>query len=58
MRRLATDKYEATRDESNVSIPGIALLTQTETIEAVAILVIALGLAGLAILILFSKKKI
>jgi LPXTG-motif cell wall-anchored protein len=30
----------------------------SETVDAIAILAIAIGLAGLAILILFSKKKI
>jgi len=34
------------------------LLTSTETLEAFAILAIAIGLAGIAILILFSRKKI
>lgn len=34
------------------------LLTGTDTLEAIAILVIAIGLAGAAILILFAKKKI
>ncbi len=28
------------------------------TLDAIAILIVAIGLAGLAILILFSKKKI
>jgi len=35
-----------------------ALVTGSETVDAIAILAIAIGLAGLAILILFSKKKI
>lgn len=30
----------------------------SDTLAAIAILVVAIGLAGLAILILFSKKKI
>ena len=34
------------------------LLTGDETLEALAILAVAIGLAGLAILILFSRKKI
>jgi len=33
-------------------------MTGSETIQALAILVLAIGLAGLAILILFGKKKI
>jgi LPXTG-motif cell wall-anchored protein len=33
-------------------------MTGSETVDAIAILAIAIGLAGLAILILFSKKKI
>ncbi len=34
------------------------LLTGNETVEAFAILAIAIGVAGVAILILFSRKKI
>jgi LPXTG-motif cell wall-anchored protein len=34
------------------------LQTGPDTLTAVAILVIAIGIAGLALLILFSKKKI
>ena len=34
------------------------LQTGTDILTAVAILVIAIGVAGIAILILFSKKKI
>ena len=34
------------------------LITGNETIEALAILAIAIGLAGVAILVLFSRKKI
>jgi len=34
------------------------LLTGDETLQAFAILAIAVGLAGIAILILFSRKKI
>ena len=34
------------------------LITDAETVEAFAILAVALGLAGLAILILFAKRKI
>jgi len=34
------------------------LLTGDETLQALAILAIAVGIAGIAILILFSRKKI
>jgi hypothetical protein len=37
---------------------GQPLLTDTETLQAIGILVASIGLAGLAILILFAKKKI
>ena len=33
-------------------------MTGDETLQALAILAIAIGLAGIAILILFSRKKI
>jgi LPXTG-motif cell wall-anchored protein len=33
-------------------------MTGAETLQALAILAIAIGLAGIAILILFAKKKI
>ena len=36
----------------------ISLAAGSDTFTAIAILVVAIGLAGLAILILFSKKKI
>jgi len=35
-----------------------ALSTGSDSLAAVAILIVAIGLAGLAILILFAKKKI
>jgi len=35
-----------------------ALQTSGNSLDAIAILIVAIGLAGLAILILFSKKKI
>lgn len=41
-----------------MSIPAVPLLSGSETIEVFAILAIAIGLAGVAILILFAKKKI
>ncbi|MGD0478122.1 MAG: hypothetical protein ABSB29_08150 [Nitrososphaerales archaeon] len=34
------------------------LQTSSDSLEAIAILIVAIGLAGLAILILFAKKKI
>jgi len=33
-------------------------MTGTDMLEAVSLVVVAIGLAGLAILILFAKKKI
>ena len=41
-----------------LSLPVVALMTGAETLQALAILAIAIGLAGIAILILFAKKKI
>jgi len=35
-----------------------ALQTGSDSLQAIAILVVAIGIAGLAILILFAKKKI
>jgi hypothetical protein len=34
------------------------LSTNSDSLQAIAILIVAIGLAGLAILILFAKKKI
>ena len=34
------------------------LSTSSDSLQAIAILIVAIGLAGLAILILFAKKKI
>jgi len=34
------------------------LSTSSDSLQALAILIVAIGLAGLAILILFAKKKI
>jgi hypothetical protein len=44
-------------------LPGLdfllpVLATSSDSLQAVAILIVAIGLAGLAILILFAKKKI
>jgi LPXTG-motif cell wall-anchored protein len=33
-------------------------MTGTETVQALAVLALAIGIAGIAILILFSRKKI
>ena len=38
--------------------PSSVLLSGLGTVDAIAILVIAIGLAGVAILLLFSRKKI
>ena len=38
--------------------PGTTLLAGLNTVDALAILIIAIGLAGVAILLLFSRKKI
>ncbi len=44
-------------------LPGLHFLLQAlqasgDSLDAIAILIVAIGLAGLAILILFAKKKI
>jgi hypothetical protein len=36
----------------------LPLLTDTETLQALAILAVAIGIAGVAVLILFAKDKI
>ncbi len=41
-----------------MQIPPPALQTSGDMLQAIAILVVAIGIAGIAILILFSKKKI
>lgn len=41
-----------------MGLAPIYLLTGTETIEVFAILALALGFAGAALLILFAKKKV
>ncbi len=41
-----------------VSFSPVLLASGSDTLTAIAILVVALGFVGLAILILFSKKKI
>jgi hypothetical protein len=56
---LRTDKYELRRTARSL-FPHLPVLQAggSDTLTAIAILVIALGFAGLAILILFSKRKI
>ncbi len=52
------DKYEVQWREGKL-LPHLPVLQAgSDTLTAIAILVIALGFVGLAILILFSKKKI
>jgi LPXTG-motif cell wall-anchored protein len=66
MARLTTDKYVRLQDTENrregksgtLLTPISALLTGDETIAVFALLALAIGLAGIAILFLFAKKKI
>jgi len=53
------DKYEVERGAPRL-FPHLPVLQAagSDTLTAIAILVVALGFVGLAILILFSKKKI
>jgi hypothetical protein len=55
---LTTDKYE--RGAAGVRLSHLPVLQAagSDTFTAIAILVVAIGLVGLAILILFSKRKI
>ena len=46
------------KGENRLELFSFLLSTDAETLQAFAILVVALGLAGLAILILFAKRKI
>jgi len=57
--RPSRDKYEVGRTTRRL-FPHLPILQAagSDTLTAIAILVIALGFVGLAILILFSKKKI
>lgn len=41
-----------------MTLPPTLLMSSGETLEALAVLVLAIGIAGLAILLLFAKKKI
>ena len=53
------DKYKGSPEGPHLS-PHLPVLQAagSDTFTAIAILVVAIGLVGLAILILFSKKKI
>jgi len=53
------NKYEVERTVPRL-LPHLPILQAagSDTLTAIAILVVALGFVGLAILILFSKKKI
>jgi hypothetical protein len=54
-----TNKYEGHATERELFLVQPALQAgSSDTFTAIAILVVAIGLVGLAILILFSKKKI
>jgi hypothetical protein len=53
-----TDKYEHTHINGSLLFHVPVLMTSSDTIEALAILALAIGIAGIAILILFSRKKI
>jgi hypothetical protein len=39
-------------------LASVLLLTDSELVEAFAVLALAIGIAGLAILFLFAKRKI
>lgn len=41
-----------------MTLPSTALQTSGQTLEALAILALAIGIAGVAVLLLFAKKKI
>ena len=58
-RAPTRDKYEHGRMARRL-LPHLPVLQAagSDTLTAIAILVIAIGFVGLAILILFSKKKI
>ncbi len=53
-----TDKYEPRWRTHKLLSYLPALQAGSDTLTAIAVLVVALGFVGLAILILFSKKKI
>jgi hypothetical protein len=49
---------EESHDVSLLFNSAVAFMTSGDTIDALALLAIAIGIAGIAILILFAKKKI
>jgi hypothetical protein len=55
--------WEGINKKRDRFLPGLdfplpALSTSSVSLQAIAVLIVAIGLAGLAILILFAKKKI
>ncbi len=44
--------------ERKLAVAFLPLMTDAETLQAIEVLVVAIGVAGLAILILFAKRKI
>ncbi len=58
-RSPGTNKYEVPEMEARLS-PVLSALQAagSDTLTAIAVLVVAIGVAGIAILVLFAKKKI
>ncbi len=48
----------ATAERIMMVLPLLPLTTDAETLQALAILAVAIGIAGVAVLILFAKGKI
>ncbi len=44
--------------ERRLGVAFLPLMTDAGTLQAIEVLVVAIGVAGLAILILFAKRKI
>ncbi len=44
--------------ERRLGVAFLPLVTDAETLQAIEVLAVAIGVAGLAILILFAKRKI
>jgi hypothetical protein len=57
-RPRATNKYEHRTIAGNLLFHLPVLQAGSDTFTALAILIVAIGIVGLAILILFSRKKI
>ncbi len=57
LNRQRINKKAMTRETLGFHLP-VLQAAGSDTFTAVAILIVAIGLAGLAILILFSRKKI